>query len=155
MGRMTFTLDDVKASKLIKPGWFPVLLKEFTSEINSKKDAMNEVLDAEIADRESEFFGTPIKHWFSEKGVRMPGGAVSFARAFNPKASDEEIAKEGIDYDSKRGLYIYAKIETNRGKDGQDPPRNVIADWAPLPPKFKALNEGAAVAVAGTPTFGS
>jgi len=150
---MSFDADDVKRSKIVKPGWFPVLLKDFNEELNSKKDAMNVVLDAEIADRESEFFGTPIKHWFSEKGVSMQGGTVSFARAFNPKMTDEELSQlgqNGFPFDDVRGLYIYGKLETNRGKDGQDPPRNVIVDWAPLPVKFRELNEKAKVGATST-----
>jgi hypothetical protein len=56
----------------------------------------------------------------------------------------------------KTGQYIYAKIKTDRGPDGSQPPRNVIEDWAPLPAKYKALAEkasqGAAAAVEGFAT---
>lgn len=140
--RMQLTPDDFKRAKLIKPGWYPVLIKEVTEELNSKKDAMNTILDTEIADRESEFFGVPIKHWLSEKGVAMPGGAVQYYKAFNPKHNESELAE--ADFEATKGRYIYAKVKTDRGTDGQQPPRNVYEDWAPLPAKYRALEEAAA-----------
>ena len=90
--RIQITPEDFKRAKLIKPGWFPLLIKEVSDELNSKKDAMNSVLDTEIADKESEFFGVPIKHWLSEKAATMPGGLVAFFKAFNPTASEMAVA---------------------------------------------------------------
>lgn len=138
---MELSSDDFKGARIVKPGWYPVLLKEFSEELNSKKDAMNVVVDTIIADPESEFFDTPVKHWFSEKAVRMPGGAVSFYKAFNPKHDDNKSAR--ATYLDKAGQCIYAKIKTDRGADGSAPPRNVIEDWAPLPAKYKGLAEKA------------
>jgi hypothetical protein len=135
--RMQITPDDFKRAKLIKPGWYPFLIKEMTEELNSKKDATNIVLDTECADKESEFFGVPVKHWISEKGVAMPGGGVSFAKALNPGLDETKMVD--FDFSVGKGKYIYAKIKQDRGKEGTDPPRNVIEDWAPLPKKFEAL----------------
>lgn len=145
MPRLQITPDDFKRAKLVKPGWFPTLIKEVTEELNSKKDAMNIVLDCENADSVSEYLGVPVKCWLSEKGVSMPGGAVALAKAFNPKMPESEVAN--VEFGDYKGRYIYAKWETNRGKDGQDPPRNIIADWAPLPSKYSNL-ESAGVSVA-------
>ena len=151
--KMQLTPDDFKRAKLVKPGWYPTLIKTVTEEPNSKKDANNVVLDCENADPESEFREVPVKHWLSEKGVSMPGGAVAFSKAFDPKMSEDAIAD--VQFDDKAGRFIYAKWETSRGKDGQDPPRNVITDWAPLPSKFRYLDErtqagtGAAATVGG------
>ena len=142
--RMQLTPDDFKRAKIVKPGWTVLLLKEFNEELNSKKDAMNVVCDTEVGDPESEFFGVPIKHWFSEKAVSMPGGAVQFFKAFNPKWDENQMAE--AQFDDKAGLYIYAKVKTDRGVDGQQPPRNVIEDWAPLPAKYRSLNEKREVA---------
>lgn len=137
--RMELTSDDFKGARIIKPGWYALLLKSFNEELNSKKDAMNVVCDTVIADPESEFYDTPVKHWFSEKAVRMPGGAVSFFKAFVPKHDDNKAAT--ATFDDKEGQVIYGKIKTDRGADGQQPPRNVIEDWAPLPAKLRALAE--------------
>lgn len=149
--KMQLTPDDFKRARIVKPGWTVLLLKEFSEELNSKKDAMNVVVDTVIGDNESEFFDTPIKHWFSEKAVSMPGGAVSFFKAFNPKWDESKMAE--AQFDDKAGMYIYAKIKTDRGVDGSQPPRNVIEDWAPLPAKYRHLNDAAAKATAGVGSF--
>src|SRR5262245_43406732 len=154
--RMELTSDDFKGARIIKPGWYPLFLKEFSEELNSKKDAMNVVVDTIIFDSESEFFDTPVKHWFSEKAVRMPGGAVSFFKAFVPKHDDNQRAS--VTFDDKQGQVIYGKIKTDRGPDGQQPPRNVIEDWAPLPAKLRHLQEKAdkaTSATAGVDSFAS
>lgn len=141
--RMQISPDDFKRAKLVKPGWYPTLIKTIIEELNSKKDAMNVVLDCENADRESEYFNVPVKHWLSEKGVSMPGGAVAFAKAFDPKMDETSI--QDVEFEEKQGQYIYAKWEQSRGKAGDEPPRNVIVDWAPLPKAHQHLNEGAKV----------
>lgn len=137
MPRLQITPDDFKRAKLVKPGWYVTLIKTVTEELNSKKDATNIVLECENADKDSEYLGVPVKHWCSEKGVSMPGGAVSVIKAFNPKISEESMAD--VEFSEFQGRYIYAKWGTNRGKDGTDPPRNVVEDWAPLPSKYSAL----------------
>lgn len=136
MPRMTINPEDFKRAKIVKPGWYPTLIKLVAEELNSKKDAMNIVLDLENADKESEFFGVPAKHWLTEKYVP---GSVTLAKAFNPKL-DEKSAQD-VEFGDYQGRYIYAKWATSRGKDGTDPPRNTIEDWAPLPKKFAHLAE--------------
>jgi hypothetical protein len=154
---MQLTPDDFKRAKLIKPGWYPFLVKEMVTELNSKKDAENIVLDMECAEKESEFFGVPVKHWLSEKGAAMPGGAVSFAVALDPKLDQAKAVN--FDFSIGKGKYIYAKIKQDRGREGNDPPRNVIEDWAPLPSKYAELiehNNGASVgAASGVAGFGT
>lgn len=156
MPRFQINPDDFKRAKLVKPGWYPTLLKSIVDEQNSKKDGFNSVIDAENADRESEYMGVPVKHWLSEKGVSMPGGAVAMFKAFNPGVPEDKMADfDPMEY---QGRYIYAKWETNRGKDGTDPPRNVLVDFAPLPAKYSHLKDvksGDAMAVAGVGGFGS
>lgn len=158
--RMQIDPTDFLRAKLVKPGWYVTFLKEMVDEPNSKKDGFNTVLDAELAEKTSEFYGVPVKHWFSEKGVSMPGGAVAFVLAFNPKMDQSKSQDQELkDYQSK---YIYAKWDTDKGADGSQPPRNVIKDWAPLPtsgPKAEEFqqyikaNEGQ-VSVAGVAGFG-
>lgn len=148
MPRLQITPEDFKRAKLVKPGWYPTLIREVVEEMNAKKDGNNIVIDVENADKESEFMGVPAKHWLTEKYVP---GAVALAKAFNPKMDERQLQEvEFLDY---KGRYIYAKWATNRGKDGTDPPRNSIEDWAPLPKKYEHLNTvvetGAAAGVAG------
>lgn len=136
MPRLTITPEDFKRAKIVKPGWYPTLIKEVVEELNAKKDAMNIVLDVENADKESEFFGVPAKHWLTEKYIP---GSVALAKAFNPKMDEKEL--QDVEFGDFKSRYIYAKWQTNRGKDGTDPPRNTIEDWAPLPKKWAHLGE--------------
>jgi hypothetical protein len=137
MPRLSISPDDFKRAKLVKPGWYPTLILDVNEELSSKKDSMNIVLDLENADREAGFFGVPCKHWLSEKGVSFPGGAAALAKAFSPTLDESKVAD--VEFGELRGRYIYAKWGQNRGKDGNDPPRNVIEDWAPLPKKYADL----------------
>jgi len=150
MPRMQITPDDFKRAKLVKPGWYPTLIKEVSEELNAKKDGMNIVLDIENADNKSEFVGVPAKCWFTEK---FPQGAVSFSKAFNPAMSEAAIAD--VEFAEYKGRYIYAKWTTNRGRDGNDPPRNSVEDWAPLPKNWSHLAEVNALssATSGVPGF--
>ena len=146
--------DDFKRAKICKPGWYVTLLKNIVTEPNSKKDGFNDVIDAENAEKDSEYFGVPVKHWLSEKGVSMPGGAVAFFNAFNPGVDQTKMAE--FDPCDMKGRYIYAKWATSRGKAGDEPPRNVIEDWAPLPSKYahlKEVNAGESAVTAGVGGF--
>lgn len=148
MPRLTITPEDFKRAKIVKPGWYPTLIKEVVEELNAKKDGMNIVMDVENADKDSEYMGVPAKLWFTEK---YPQAAVALAKAFNPKMSENELVD--FEFNDYKGRYIYAKWGTNRGKDGTDPPRNTIEDWAPLPKKYehlaKTVDTGALAGVAG------
>ena len=147
MPRLQITPDDFKRAKLVKPGWYPTLIKEVVEELNSKKDGMNIVLDVENADNKTEFFEVPTKVWFTEK---FPQSAVSCVKAFNPKISEAAIAD--VEFSDFKGRYIYSHWITSRGKDGTEPPRNQIDDWAPLPSAWAHLQNvvvGPAAEVAG------
>lgn len=149
MPRLQITPEQFKAAKLVKPGWYPTLLLEVVEELNAKKDGMNIVVDTKNADNQSEFFDVPCKVWFTEK---FPQGAVAFAKAFNPGLDESKLAD--VEFADYKGRFIYAKWATNRGKDGQDPPRNVVEDWAPLPKQWQHLNKAVeAGAAAGVESF--
>lgn len=150
--RMSITPDDFKRAKLVKPGWYPTLIKHMVKELNSKKDAENIVLDLENADKESDYFEVPCKHWMSEKAVSFPGGAASLAKAFNPKMDESKM--QDVDFEEFQGRYIYAKWGTSRGKEGNDPARNMIEDWAPLPKKWAHLTDAVVnIAASEVPSF--
>jgi hypothetical protein len=147
--RLSITPEDRKRSKIVKPGWYPTLVKEVALEPNAKRDGENVVVDFENADNKSEFFQVPAKVWFTEK---FPSAYVNFEKAFNPTV--DENAVTDFDFETTRGRYIYGKWTTNRGKDGTDPPRNHVEDFAPLPKQWAHLNSvGTAVpGVAGFDT---
>ena len=161
--RMQIDPTDFLRAKLVKPGWYVTFLEEMVDEMNSKKDGFNTVLDAKLAEKSSEYFGVPVKHWFSEKGVSMPGGAIALMLAFEPSIDQTKVQDREIkDY---KGKFIYAMWGTDKGADGSAPPRNVIKDWAPIPVKgpraeefqeFIKQNEGSVVgAGASVAGFGS
>jgi hypothetical protein len=125
--RLTITPDDFKRAKIVKPGWYPTLVKEIVQEPNAKRDGENIVVDFECADNKSEFMGVPAKVWFTEK---YPTGYVNFVKAFAPNLN-ESVAFD-FEFEETKGRYVYGKWTTNRGKDGTDPPRNHIEDFAPI-----------------------
>lgn len=151
MPRLQISPEDFKRAKLVKPGWYPTLIKDVNEELAKDKLSQNIVVDLENSDKESEFLGVPAKHWFTEK---FPQGGVTFLKAMIANIDESKMAD--VEFSEFKGKYVYAKWGTNRGKDGNDPPRNSIEDWAPLPSKFAYLNEavttGAAASVA---SFGS
>jgi hypothetical protein len=149
MPRLQITPEEFKRAKIVKPGWYPTLIKDVVEELNSKKDGMNIVLDVENADNKTEFMGVPAKVWFTEK---FPQSAVSFVKAVEPGISESAIAD--IEFGNHKGRFIYAKWSTNRGKDGTDPARNQIDDWAPLPKAWEHLNSNTATGAPAVAGFG-
>lgn len=150
MPRIQISPEDFKRAKLVKPGWYPTLIKEVIAEMNAKKDGENIVVDVECADKESEFMGVPAKLWFTEKYVP---GIVAYVKAFQPTMKETEL--QDFEFLDTKGKYIYAKWSTNRGKDGTDPPRNTIDDWAPLPKGLQHLNKAAEDSVTAGVGFSS
>jgi hypothetical protein len=150
MPRLQITPEEFKRAKLVKPGWYPTLIKDVAEELNKAKDGQNIVLEVELADNTSEFMGVPGKVWFTEK---FPQGAVAFLKAMNPGLKEDAIVD--VEFTDYRGMYVMAKWGTNRGKDGTDPPRNQIDDWAPLDKKWAHLKPQDMSAAAGVAGFGS
>lgn len=134
MPRLTINPDDIRRAKIVKPGWYPTLLKAVTEEPNAARTGTNIVWDVECADDKSEFYEVPAKLWFPDS---FPQSSVALVKAFNPKL--DEKAVHDIEFADFTGLYIYGKWATNRGKDGTAPPRNTVEDWAPLPKQWLHL----------------
>lgn len=126
MIRMNITPQDVKSQKLVRPGWYLVKILEIKEELAKDKESTNIVLD--VVGNEGDAMGVPIKVWFSEK---FPAGAIGFVKACGGRVSEDEGVDPSFDWESQRGRSVKAKIVTNRGKDGQDKPRNAIDEWAP------------------------
>lgn len=128
MPRLTINPEEFKRAKLVKPGWYVTLVRDINEEMNSKKDGNNIVVDVENAEPGSEFIGVPAKLWFTEKFVQ---GIVAYVKAFTPGL--DEAKAQDFEFNDSKGMYIYGKWATNRGKDGTQPPSNTVEDWAPLP----------------------
>lgn len=137
--RMNITPADVKRSKIIQPGWYPFLITDIKEEPSADKKSVNVVLDLEGKEGDAE--GVPVKHWFSEKA---PGFAIPFVRATGGRVTEEEGIDPNYDFAAQRGKVVMGHVITSRGKDGTQPPRNSIDDWAPV-----GASEAAAPAAAG------
>ena len=125
--RMNITPKDVKAQKIVRPGWYPAEIKEVKSEVASDKESMNTRVDVEGL--EGDAMGVPVPTWFSEKFVQ---GAIPFVKATGGRVTEEEGVDPDYDFEAQVGKKVMVHIVTSRGKSGNDKPRNQIDDWAPL-----------------------
>lgn len=125
--RMNITPKDVKAQKIVRPGWYPVEIKEVKQELAADKESQNTRVDVEGLDGDAA--GVPVPTWFSEKFTQ---GAIPFVKATGGRVTEEEGVDPDYDFEAQVGKRVMAHIVTSRGKTGQDKPRNQIDDWAPL-----------------------
>ena len=132
--RLSISAKDVKAEKLVKPGWYATQIKKINQEIAKDKESHNFVID--VIGREDDSNGVPVKCFFSEKFIQSIN---PFVRATGPLQGIQNPLSEdtGLDpnYELKKAEenVVYAQWITDKGKDGQQKARNQIADWAPLP----------------------
>jgi len=131
---LQITAKDVKAAKLVKPGWYATKITDLKNEVGKDKESENFI--AEVEGMEGDAQGVPAAGVFPEK---YPQLAIAYVNATGRamginKAADEE---KGLDplyrFEAAKGLVVYAQWGTWRGKDGSEKPRNNITDWAPLP----------------------
>ena len=132
--RLTITSKDVKAEKLVKPGWYATQIQKTAQEMAKDKESFNFVID--VVGMEEDAKGVPVKCFFSEKFIQNINPLV---RATGPLQGIKEPLNEETGLDPKYDLektennVVYAQWVTDKGKDGQGKARNQIADWAPLP----------------------
>lgn len=125
--RLGIDAKAVKASKLVRPGWFIVLVEGVKEELAKDKESTNIVVD--VVGQEGDADGVPVKTWFSEK---FPQGGIPFVRACGGQISEETGVDPDFDWERQVGKRVKAHIITNRGKDGTGKPNNSIDDWAPM-----------------------
>jgi hypothetical protein len=125
--RMNITPQDVKAQKIVRPGWYPVEIKEVKEELASDKESTNVRVNVEGLDGDAK--GVPVPTWFSEKFTQ---GAIPFVKATGGRVDEESGIDPDYDFGAQEGKRVMAHIVTSRGKTGNDKPRNQIDDWAPL-----------------------
>ena len=123
MARLQITPADVKASKLVKPGWYLTKIVKYSYELNKAKDAYNHVY--EVVGAEGDANGVPLKLWMSEKAARFH---IPFIVACGGTVNEET----GIDFEmaAAEGQTVRGKWETQQ-QEGQRP-QNTITDWAPV-----------------------
>jgi hypothetical protein len=147
---LQITAKDVKASKIVRPGWYATKVTELRNETASDKESENLVV--EIEGMEGDAQGVPGRALFSEK---FPQSAVPFVNACGKaqgieKAADEEKGLDArFNWSGCKGVVLYAQWGTWRGKDGTEKPRNNINDWAPLPSDhpLQSMNAAAGASV--------
>lgn len=125
---------EVLAEKLVKPGWYPTFIEAIDKQTAKDKESENFIID--VIGKEGDSNGVPCKCFFSEKFIQ---NINPFIRATGPlqgipnPLSEESGLDKAYDLEKAQKCVVLAKWATNRGKDGQDKPRNSIEDWAPLP----------------------
>lgn len=138
MLRFQVTPQDVKRSKIVRPGWY--LAKVTKVALEDAKDGQSKNIVLDLEGLEGEATGVPFKTWVSEKA---PGLAVPIIRAFGGQVSEET----GSDFDFEACMGQTVRIEIITDKY-QGRPNNKINDWAPA----GAVGATASVPVTG---FGS
>ncbi len=86
MAKLSISKADILRTKLVKPGWHPIVVKK-TSYEPAKSDggaSMNHVIDHEVT--EGDFAGVPLRDWINEKA---PGTGLPYLRACGFKVTDE------------------------------------------------------------------
>lgn len=156
---LQITAKDVKASKLVKSGWYATKVIDIKNEVAGDKES--EICVVELEGMEGDSEGVPARSVFSEK---FPQSAVPFVIATGKAQGIENPVDEktGVDprykWEGSKNRVIYCQWGTWRGKDGTEKPRNNIVDYAPLPEghALSTMNVGGSAAPAvGASGFGS
>lgn len=126
MAKLNITPKDVKAQKLVRPGWYLAKITEVMESLAKDKESTNIVVDVEGA--EGDCLGVPIKTWFSEKFTQ---GAIPFVKATGGRVTEEEGIDPDYDFENQVNKTVKIHVVTSRGKNNDEKPRNVIDDWAP------------------------
>jgi len=121
MPKVTITPQDVLRSKVIKPDWYPVEIKDLKDEPSSTDGSMNTVVSFEVAD--GDYAGVPLVRFFNEKA---PGFWIEYFRACGA-----EVTEAGGSYDpfATKGMKIQVHVSNEMYK-GQM--RNSVDGFRPL-----------------------
>ena len=153
--RLTISAKEVKAEKLVKPGWYATKITKVDKLVAKDKESENFVFDVEGMEGDSA--GVPVKTFFSEKFIQNINPLI---RATGPlqgipqPLSEETGLHPDYDLEKTQNAVIYAQWATDKGKDGQQKARNAIVDWAPLPNGHPLAVVGTATVAVGAGGFG-
>ena len=138
--RFQVSPQDVKRSKIVRPGWYLVKVTEVKPEKAKDGQSTNIVVDLE--GMEGEAMGVPFRYWISEKA---PGLAVPIIKAFGGKVTEDEGSD--FDFETIKGKTVRVEIVTDKF---QGRPQNKVNDWAPT----AFAEPGSAAAAIGIGGFG-
>lgn len=121
MLRFQVSPQDVKRSKIVRPGYY--LAKVTKVSLEDAKDGQSKNIVIDLEGQEGDSQGVPFRTWVSEKA---PGLAVPIIKAFGGQVSESEGAD--FDFEAIQGQMVRIEIVTDRY---QGRPTNKINDWAP------------------------
>lgn len=121
MGVLKISAEDMLRSEVVKPGWYPVSILDYSEDFAKTDNSVLHVFKAKIAD--GEFAGVPLRIQFSEKA---PGFAKNFILALGGK-----LGKEGGDFkmEAAVGKKLKAHVSNQLYKGNM---QNVVDDYQPL-----------------------
>jgi hypothetical protein len=124
MGKLSIKPSDLKAGKIVKPGWHVVEIIDYVEELNKNKDANNHVFD--FVGVSAEVNGVPFKIWISEKAPAILGAPL--IKALGQQVNDDEGIVIDFQKDNLVGKKVKANIITGSYNNR---PKNEITDFAP------------------------
>jgi hypothetical protein len=125
MGKLQIKPSDLKAGKIVKPGWHVVEITNYVEELNKNKDANNHVFD--FVGVSADCVGVPFKIWISEKAPAILGGPL--VKALGQPVNDDE----GISIDFQKENLVGKKVKANIVTGSyNNRPKNEITDFAPV-----------------------
>lgn len=125
MGKLTIKPSDIKAGKIVKPGWHVLEITDYVEEPNKAKDANNHVFD--FLGQDADTKDVPFKIWISEKAPAILG--VPLAKALGQQINEDE----GITLDFQKDALVGKKVKANIVTGSyMNKPKNEIIDFAPL-----------------------
>lgn len=123
MPNVKFTREDFQGKTPIVPGWYTLMVGEFTERPSKDGDSTNFWGEFKIT-QDGQFQGTPLRHCFNEKALGFAGGAVDYMTCFT--ADPEKL----------EGAEVIDALMMTTGREVQgycewDPDfsRNQIRDW--------------------------
>jgi len=142
--KLSIGSKEVKAEKVVKPGWYATKINDPKEELAKDKESINYTLEA--TGQEGDATNVPTKCFFSEKFIQNINPLVRATGPLqgipNPLSEDTGIDPR-YDFEKINGNIVFAQWKTDRGKDGQEKAKNVIVDWAPLPKDHPLAVKGA------------
>ena len=127
--KLTLTAADLKRGTIIEDAsWYPIVITAVKEEMNSKGDAKNIIVDAELLPssdpNKQKYAGVPIRRYFSEKA---PGMAKNYIIACGVT-----VGEEGGEFDLEGsvGRQMESYIKTRLDDNGRM--QNDVVDFRPL-----------------------
>lgn len=125
MGKLNIGVRDMKAGKIVSPGWKTLEISDYIEELNKSKDAQNHVFDFTGVDGDAK--DVPFKIWISEKAPAILG--VPLLKALGVPVNEEEGINIDFQKENLVGKKVKALVQTGTYNNR---PKNEIVDFAPV-----------------------